>query len=478
MLEIFAFRLSSAFNHSAEWQKLVQVCQRWRQIIYGSPRYLDLHHDCSNERPFKNLSRWPEFPLALHYTISYENKEVDDLVAALKQPSLVRRVDLMVPHLDARVDDVLKKMKVPFPALTDLNIMGPDRDASYFNIEEHDGVSLPRNFLGKSAPCLQRIYFEAVNATSFRNFPKLLSSARGLVTLRIEDIPPNCWYEGHKYILPMVEALAGLTKLKTLCINFRFPRKPHESNEGFDHGMHPERRTRAVFPALTRLIFSGESEYLEDIVARIDMPRLEDIEIEYFPLTVEVHELSQFLCRTTNLDLAQFRRAQIDFDVDTAYSQIKLYPAKRECRQVRFELGVSMAFEDSDRELDDLVTCMTRVLGQLTGLLSNVGHLYFKELQAWSKDRNRLDSAKLLPLLHLFPAVKKLHASGVLAGHVATVLENIDEERATEVMPALRSLQLGSGSGKEPVGSTERFLSLRRRSGRPVAVVNSTQDKA
>lgn len=71
--------------------------------------------------------------------------------------------------------------------------------------------------------------------------------------------------------------------------------------------------------------------------------------------------------------------------------------------------------------------------------------------------------------------MEELHAvSGALAGHIATVLENIAEERVTEVMPALHSLCLGNGD--KPVGSTERFLSLRQLSGRPVTV-GSTQDE-
>ena len=119
---------------------------------------------------------------------------------------------------------------------------------------------------------------------------------------------------------------------------------------------------------------------------------------------------------------------------------------------------------------------MTHVLCQLTALLSNVGRLFF-EGKSSKKERDRLESAKLLPLLHLFSAVNTLRVSGVLAGHIATVLENIEEERVAEVMPALRLLQLRDG-GKELVGSTERFLSLRQLSGHPVAVVNNTRNKA
>ena len=51
------------------------------------------------------------------------------------------------------------------------------------------------------------------------------------------------------------------------------------------------------------------------------------------------------------------------------------------------------------------------------------------------------------------------------------MLENIDEERISEVMPTLRSLQLGDGNGPVgSVGSIERFLTLRQLSGNPVAI--------
>ena len=51
------------------------------------------------------------------------------------------------------------------------------------------------------------------------------------------------------------------------------------------------------------------------------------------------------------------------------------------------------------------------------------------------------------------------------------MLENIAEERVIDVMPALHSLWLSNDD--EPVGSTERFLSLRQLFGRPVTVRNT-----
>ena len=366
------------------------------------------------------------------------------------------------------MDEVLEKMKVPFPALTHLELKGPELP---YEGDDHEGVFLPRGFLGGSVPCLQHLRFEAVKAILFQELQILLLSARNLISLHLEDIP-----DGFGYISPeaMVRALAGSTKLRTLFINFRLPEEPPDSGEGLEHRRRPEPPTRAALPALTEFEFSGESAYLEDIVAQIDMPSVEDIKIYYVLPELDVHELSRFIGRTENLSLAQFRRARVKFNVEAAYCHIKLDQAQGEHRQVHFLLAMSISDLEANRELDDLVTCMSRVLGQLTtALLSNVGHLSFKGQGAHYESHNRLDDSKLLPLLHLFPAVEALYVSGVLARHIATVLENLDEERVSEVMPALRSLQIGNSYG--PVGLTERFLSLRQLSGHPVAVVTDMQ---
>jgi hypothetical protein len=471
--EIFAFCLSNIpkvyFSSLArEWQILVQVCQRWQQIIYGSPRYLDLHLHCSNRTSFReNLSRWPEFPLNVEHIIAlYEvasDDDDNDLIVALEQPDRVHRINLMITSSDSRVHEVLEKMKVPFPALTHLDLTGPDPD------HDKEGITLPCDFLGESAPCLQHLHFDGI---TFGELPKLLLSARGLVSLQLEDNPLGFnGYFGYFSPEAMVGGLAGMTRLMTICIRFRYPQDSSVPEEGYQEGGRSEPPMRAVLPALTKFVFRGKSKYLEDLVARIDMPSVEDIEIDYFgvPFGVEVHELSQFVGRTANLEFAPFRRAQVAFG--DFYSQIKLDLPPGERRQVRFSLGVQIADSITDLELDVLVPCMARVLGQLTTVLSNVGHLSFDRKQSLQEEYNRMDNSKLLPLLLLFHAVEELHVSGPLAGHTAAVLENIAEERVTEVMPALHSLWLKNGD--KPVGSTERFLSLRQLSGRPVTVANN-----
>jgi hypothetical protein len=102
-------------------------------------------------------------------------------------------------------------------------------------------------------------------------------------------------------------------------------------------------------------------------------------------------------------------------------------------------------------------------------MFSDVGHLSIDVENHGKTDR--LDNAKWLPLLRLFPAVEALHVSGRLAAHFARVLEDIAEERVTDVLSALRSLRLGDGD--ELAGSADLFLAWRQCTGRPVTVVNS-----
>ena len=104
--EIFAFCLRTvpdpywflhAWEHMKAWQGLVHVCRRWRQIIYASPLYFNLQLYCANHTPFvKKVGRWPEFPLVVRYHIP---EDEDDLIAALKHPDRIHRVDLDITSL-------------------------------------------------------------------------------------------------------------------------------------------------------------------------------------------------------------------------------------------------------------------------------------------------------------------------------------------------------------------------------------------
>ncbi|KAH9013158.1 hypothetical protein EDB83DRAFT_2680383 [Lactarius deliciosus] len=425
--EIFAIRLSKPYKHPSQcmrvWQGLVRVCQRWRRIIYASPRYFDLHLYCSNLSGlrFKDLSLWPEFPLIVQYYIECDE---DDLIAALEHPDRVRRIVL---HMSSEeVSDTIRAMEVPFPVLTHLELTGHKEE-----VRPKDMLYLSDRFLGGSAPCLQHLSLESA---ALGDLPKLLLSARDLVSLRLEDFPPwGC-------ISPeeIVGGLAGLTRLRTLSIRFTFP------YERWSSPMPPQ--PCAVLPALTEFEFRGGSKYLDELMGQIDTPRVEDVKIEYSELDVQAPQFSEFIKRS------QFRHARVDFS--TYDPDIKLDRPQGECHQAHFSLMIS---ESGLREYTG-----AHVFGQLVPMLSNVAHLSVL-------GEDNMD--EVLPFLRLFPAVEAMDVDRNAAGYIASALEDIAEDMVTEVFPALELLLLDDDDDK-----LEGFLSLRRLSGRPVTIFD-TQDE-
>jgi len=434
--DIFAFCLLDLYSskHMEVWQSLVHVCFRWRQIIFASPRYLDLQLHCSKQRPFrKDFCLWPEFPLTVRHRIP-EHK--DDLIAVLEHPDRVCRAELIITS--SKVEEVVAVMQVSFPMLKQLGLS--------FLRSGRDVLALPDGFLGGSAPCLQNLRLHAI---VFPELPTLLLTARGLVSLDLTDMPPT----GYGYIAPeaMVGGLTALTRLRTLCITFPFPIPAHRQRR-----RRPHPTMLAVLPALTKLEFEGDSEYLEDLVAQIDAPRVDDVRIEYCVEEIQTRQLSQFIGRSVNL--AKFGRAELTIDYHETC--IELSPPQ--------------------------VPCMIHVLDQLAPMLSNVGHLSVLGYHLQSRLRYKRSSLRhyvswdWLPLLHPFLAVEALYVSGGIEGYIGCALDDIDEEMVTEELPALRLLWLKDDSRiydyREKLGSIKRFLSLRRLSGHPVTVVK-TQDE-
>jgi hypothetical protein len=84
----------------SEWQILVHVCQRWRRVIFASPRGLDLTILCTDGTPVKkNLGCWPPFPIVADFTwggTDFPPAYKDDVTAALEHPDRVRSLKLAV----------------------------------------------------------------------------------------------------------------------------------------------------------------------------------------------------------------------------------------------------------------------------------------------------------------------------------------------------------------------------------------------
>jgi hypothetical protein len=184
LLEIFDFyvnmrrRRCRGKTEIEAWQSLVHVCRRWRSLVLGSPRRLNLQLCCKPETPAKDkLDVWPALPLIVRGSMALSSG-TDNIIAALGQSNRVCQVLLDVAVWE--LEEVLAAMQVPFPELTDLRLIS-------------DGETLPvipDSFLDGSAPRLRNFELSGV---PFPGLPKLLFSANHLVYLRFK--PSGSFWE-------------------------------------------------------------------------------------------------------------------------------------------------------------------------------------------------------------------------------------------------------------------------------------------
>ena len=459
-LEIFDLFLRDLADYPVQrmrkWLILAHVCQRWRRIIFASPRRLDLYLACICGTPVRqNLVYWPPIlPLVIDYpgTVSFHDPtpgDEDDIVAALTHADRIHRVDIYATSsLFRKVIDVMQKS---FPVLTYLKLAkDQDEFLRTFPI-------LPRGFLGGSAPRLEHLYLSGV---SFPGLPTLLLLASNLLILRLNDIVQNIPPE------TMAAGLAVLTRLSTLSI--KFVRALSQLNQGRSRSNRP---MPIILPALTLFHYQGYSEYLEDLLALIDTPMVDAITIEYFVGEIQIPQLARFIGRTKNLKDAQFRNAYVTFSHDQVNVELELNPPLGEP-----QTDVNLKLTLLGPWLDIQAPYVVGVLDQVVALFSNVGHLFTHASCLEWRDMADLDSNEWLRFLRLFPAVETLHLSGDIVPYIVSAFEDIPEEMLTETMPALHMLWLDEGESREedrPVGSITRFLTLRQLSGCPVTVVNT-----
>ena len=449
-LEIFAiyFKLPDKVKsnlgpaeYMGQWHLLVQVCQRWRQIICGSPRYLALYLYCSKKIgiPVKDLGYWPTFPIVMRYNVPSSE---DDVIAILRNSDRVGDIKLWVRN--SRWGKVLAAMQEPFPVLTRLFLQG---------YPKYDAPVLPGGFLGGSAPCLQ--YIE-LSRMPFPELPTLLLSARNLVSLRLDCIPPT------GYISPeaMVAGLAVLTKLESLDIGFKqWP--PLTESRRQDPSM------RAILPALTTFRFNGSSEYVDALMAEIDAPRLFDsvMHVDHLP----VPQLFQFIGRT---EILRFRQVELDFARGNKLDiLLEVYPY-RPYDDIVPQFFLSTSFDWSRTHVAHIAFILT----QTFTICSDVDLLHIlvsDDHPGWHDD---IDNAEWLAFFRLFPTVKTLHLHRKFAAQVARALEDVPGEIVTEVLPSLHTLILETWDEEELI-SAEQFASLRQLNGRPITIRNGALDE-
>ena len=356
---------------------------------------------------------------------------VDNILAAFEHKDRVRGIVLR--HISNSLwENVLAVMQVSMPALTRLDLVSEDEAMPV----------VPDSFLGGSAPRLRSLHMARI---PFPGFPRLISHATELVNLELYGIPQS------GYISPdtMVACLSTLTRLKSLHLEFESPRpRPR--------GQLPP-QTRSVLPALAYFSFRGVSEYLEDLVARIDAPLLGELYITFFyQLKLDIPQLVRFMNRTPNLKT--HNKAQLTFFNDSAQAQFgptKQFSMRTKCKPSDWQLSFLEQVCNSSLSLIPSLEC----LYICEGIDSRSG---------WQED---IEGSQWLELLHGFMTVKSVYLSEGVVPRIVPALQELIEQNQTEVLPALKGLYLEEPHPSGPVQeSIEKFVTSRQLSGHPRAI--------
>src|SRR5260221_11214065 len=113
LLEIFDFYKDDTlddFTLSWRWNPLTQVCRRWRHVVFGSPRRLDLRLVCTRTTPVSRLlDIWPPFPIVVYIPPPFhlvDENGVENIIAALEcrdRISDIHILDILGPELEKLV---------------------------------------------------------------------------------------------------------------------------------------------------------------------------------------------------------------------------------------------------------------------------------------------------------------------------------------------------------------------------------------
>ena len=364
---------------------------------------------------------------------------MDNVIAALEHNDRVCKFDLQGVR-SCQAEKVLSAMQKPFPELTDITLRWSGRTVPVF----------PESFLGGSAPGLQTLYLNGIPAPTLR---KLLLSSTDIVTLSLGDLSRSV------YISPkeLVTCFSALTKLGHLSFGFVSPPSlPDQESR------HPLSTTRIVFPTLTFFNFDGASDYLEDFVARIDTPLLDDMYIAFFNQpSFDTPQLVQLIRRSPKFEA--FKEAHLFFHSDKVEVVVSL-PSSNKSIKLGLECAPSTLY----------LSALAQICSPFLLPLLSVERLYIFEnrflLFPPSWEDNQI--TWWLEILHPFTAVKNLYLPNDVAPCIVPMLQELVGERVADVLPALQKIFLQDL--REPSGrireAIQQFVGARQLSGYPVTV--------
>ena len=422
------------------WPILVWVCRRWRQIVFASPLGLKLRLYCTHRTPvLKCLNYWPALPVIVEYggipNLDPSSPEDDDnIIAALKQSGRVSSISLTVT---SSLLEKLSAISEPLSELEELVLL------SQGDVQR----TLPSTFLW--GPRLRTLHSTRI---AFPSLPPLLLPCQDLVDIQLHEIPSSGYFSPESF----TNALSGTPQLRSLTLHLlSCPRRRSYLS------LPPPPGERIVLAALTHLKYRGTSKYLDVFVARIDAPRLGDIEIRLFSQpTMDASQLSQFIQRT---------------EIHTSLSHAEIETSAH---------AISISFTDSDmstplrlqiscKQLDWQLSCMAQICDRISPFLFHVGDLGIHVAQP-PDEQDDVDGEQWLDFLRSFKfgGAESFRVNGELTAGILCALGPANEGSTTTMLPSLRQVYLEKSiaMGGPSWDSVQSFVTSRWISSRPVEV--------
>ncbi|KAH9164284.1 hypothetical protein EDB89DRAFT_2017780 [Lactarius sanguifluus] len=252
----------------------------------------------------------------------------------------------------------------------------------------------------------------------------------------------------------MVAGMAALTRLRSLSIEFKEPTPCLEQKHLYPIPIRP------VLPSLTSFWFQGNSEYLEDLVARIDCPRLNRIDIGYNRQRVnfQVSQIVEFINRSEDPRLTQFGRVNIYSSGGIiALTVTHAHPHGS-------EVTMLIVFGEIEMRGSHVV----QMFCQFSANLSDVRHLSIR-----LDGRGSRFHCNWVQLLRPFAALQALCVCGYRVERcVALACKDVAGERTGKLLPALDLLCLNNYSES----SVSELDTAFRISGRSVTFVKTVEE--
>ena len=424
------------------WYKLAHVCQRWRNVIFGSSSYLALSLVCTNGTPVADmLAHSPPLPLVIDYSDEYRDFTTEDeegAILALKQRDRVRRVRLFVRTMSLR--DLIVAIDEEYPILEYLIIGRQIGDRTILEFRKT-----------LQAPHLRHLMLIDFTLPIDSRF---LTSAVDLVTLYLYMVHSSTYFHPNT----LLQWLSFMPRLETLTIAF-FDAFAFPNTDIYRQLTHTPITTPVTLRNLHCFKFRGGSTYLEALVHQIATPRLEQLLIIFSnQLSFSVPNLARFINATESLRFDSAKFVFFDGRVD-----MKLYS----CGEAEtFALSVIVKCSSPTWQ----VSSMAQISNALSQVFSAVECLALEEVHTPSSEgHGDVNPTEWRRLLGSFSNVKALLIGERLVKQVSRCLQLDDGEVPLELLPDLQEIAY-SGSVKTGNAFTS-FIDARQNAGHPFTLI-------